>query len=539
MRQRPQSGGGSTNLFNRDRYRKKLQELLSIADDEAFFEMIWAIDALQSERVEAASRCIRFPPEAATSEMASHFRIYKWELETLINQLLITPKAPPRSDRNRILDCRKFAAGANTTNFLRKLENAESGIYLQRFSIWTEMHRIGQRQFPWQRGRFAVLLYRYAYIYGQGECRSYFERANGISMNEFSLIGFALYPAFQDYSQVQRRFSLTEFDVSPAVFEAALSLLSAPIAQARCGAASLIRGIQEKHRALPIADHPSFLRGFPIVSFETNGSRLRAPIPELILLRITSGLFYDLIKGGSHLRNEAADRFEQYSAEYISAMMRRFDVNRSHKYRISGNEFDTPDILVKDGGKVAVAIECKARKLSFGAQFSDDPIEEAKEGFEELAKGVFQLWRYFSHARRGLVASDIIRPDAYGMVLTLDTWLMMSGPLQGQLVAAAAKLAETEPEITAEDRCAVVFCSIHDLETTLANATEDSFLRTMGAACEGRFVGWILPNIHRETEDRAQTRKPFPFQVGDVLPWWKATDEMSRRLGERSDTEVD
>ena len=188
------------SLLNRNRYRKKLRELLSIADDEAFFQMVWAIDALQSGRADAAAHCIRFPQEAATSDMSSRFAVYKWDLETLIGQLLITPKSKRRNSSIPLLNCTRFAAGATAVNHLRKLEDAEVRIYLEHSNALREVHRIGQRQFPWQRGYFDVVqLYRYAYIYGQGECAAYFERTCGLTINDFSLIGFALYAGFQGH----------------------------------------------------------------------------------------------------------------------------------------------------------------------------------------------------------------------------------------------------------------------------------------------------------------------------------------------------
>ena len=165
------------SLLNRDRYRKKLQGLLATADDEAFVELTWAIDALQSGRENVAARFIQFPAEAATSDIASNFAVYKWELETLLGLLLITPKHKLRDGLNRLTDCTQFAAGAKAANFLRKLEDAEAGVYLRHFDVLNEMHRIGQRQFAWQRGYTNVAqFYRYAYIYGRGECESYFAR---------------------------------------------------------------------------------------------------------------------------------------------------------------------------------------------------------------------------------------------------------------------------------------------------------------------------------------------------------------------------
>jgi hypothetical protein len=147
------------SLMNRDRYRKKLRELLSLANDENFLRMVWAIDALQSERVTAASRCIRFPTEATASDLTSKFKIHKWELETLVGQLLTTPKSIARDGRNRILNCTEFGTGATVVDHLRKLENADYGIFRNRFGILQEMHRAGQRQFPWQRGHLARIMH--------------------------------------------------------------------------------------------------------------------------------------------------------------------------------------------------------------------------------------------------------------------------------------------------------------------------------------------------------------------------------------------
>jgi hypothetical protein len=51
------------------------------------------------------------------------------------------------------------------------------------------------------------------------------------------------------------------------------------------------------------------------------------------------------------------------------------------------------------------------------------------------------------------------------------------------------------------------------------------FLRALVAAHEPRFMGWQLPNIHREIEEPAAEPKGFPFKLEEVLPWWGGTEE--------------
>jgi hypothetical protein len=521
----------SMSTFNRDRYRKKLTNLLARADDEAFFRMVWAVDALQSARVDAAKPLLQFPAEAATTEIDSKFAVHKFELETLINQLLVTPKLQLREGRNQVTDCRQFGACAQGVNVLRKLENAESGIYLKRFNIFTEMHRIGYRQFPWQFGLFNVAqLYRYAHIYGGEKCGAYFQETYGLSIQRFSLVGFGLHAMLLSNSASSSRLSMEEIGVTNDERDAAPRLLAIPALRARETASSMMREADAKSKApLPTAYQPSFLRRFPIVTFGENGERLRAPLPLLIMVRATAGIYYDLVGAPPRLRNEPCDRFEQFCANYIAAMMPRFAVSRSYRYQSRGNLVDAPDILIKDARVDRIVIECKATKLTFPAQFAEDPVSEASRVYEEIAKGVFQLWRYFSHVRRGVIANEHVDQDARGSVLTLDNWLVMSLEVEEQIFANANTLTDEEGEIEVDDRRGVVFCAISHLESTLSKATDDSLSRAIVAAGEDRFRGWMFPAVYDEVVGgEPRERKKFPFDIGDVLPWWKAWEKNAR-----------
>ena len=374
------------SLLNRNRYRKKLDSLLSRADDKAFLQMVWAIDALQSERVVAASRYIYFPSQAATSDISSDFSIRKWELETLANHLLITPKQIIKKGRRRHLVCDHFSSATKAANYLRIVEDTESGMFLKNISVLLEVHRIGQRQFPWQRGYLNIMqLYRYIYIYGKGQCADYFEERYGLTVSQFAQIGLIMYAAFQQHPWINRQRPWQQLNISHSTMEKALSLLSMPISQARHKASAMIDEANAKlGQRLPTAYQPSFFRSFPIIAFGHNDNMLCAPLPQLLLLRVTAGIYYDLIGGKTHLRNDASRRFEEYSRDYIAAMLPRFNVSGSQKYRFGRNFTDTPDITISEHGSIRVAVECKATKLTFGAQFARDPSKNASVGYGEL-----------------------------------------------------------------------------------------------------------------------------------------------------------
>jgi hypothetical protein len=133
--------------FNRDRFRRKLNKTLECAEDEAFQVLIWAADRLQGGDVTQARRFLNFPPEVVGATLSDRFFIPPWEMmETLLNERLALPPLRARPNaRNRIVNCREFNALATVVNLLRKLENAEAGVYLRRMNVMRELPRIGHR----------------------------------------------------------------------------------------------------------------------------------------------------------------------------------------------------------------------------------------------------------------------------------------------------------------------------------------------------------------------------------------------------------
>jgi len=512
--------------------RKQLLKMFARANDAAFLQMIWAVDALQSGREAVAKRYFStYPPKAAAeSSIESPFGIHRWELETLIVQLFLVPKELPREQGNLVLNCSRFESISQTVNRLRALENVEAGRYLSGdFTISGEMHRIAQRQFHWQRGYFNTPhIYRYAYLYAQGKCADYFKQAYGIEITDLIFTGFGLFTAYLTGPWVPRQTSVPEIGLTDEIVQQAFPMMSCSRDEALTGTASLVGRAQDEHGSpIPTALLPSILRKTPLI-YVDDPNRLISPIPETILLRVTSGLYYDLIPGGQDIINDANARFEQYCIDLIDSMMGRFEISGSYRYGSKGAQFDSPDILIKDQGKLAIVAECKATKLTYLAQFAEDPFEVAKKQYTQLAKSLFQLWRFFSHARRGLVEEDLAA-DCHPVVFTLDAFMQMARDPQNKVLAEANALADEERNIAPEDRRPVVICPIYDLEFILSRATEDSLLASLKASNEEKYQGWMLREVHRDTGAAKEFGKPklYPFDMENVLPWWRRFDELS------------
>lgn len=499
-------------------YRKRLQGLLGCAPDEPFFIMCWATFALQSGRVESARDLLAFPPEAAVQDLTSPYAVHPWKIETLLNEILTTPKV--RLGPGRVLDCRQFSAIGNLYNVLTKLENAEDGITLKRVSALREMHRLTQRQFEWQRGVWSYPhLYRAGFMYGGSLTRAFFEQIRGFTLDDFSLACFLLRAIYL------RRPSITINEgvvgLSKDTLRLIVNLISTPHRIAREQAQQIRAG------AGHTAYKPSLFRKYPCVSF--GDGRTIAPLPDLVTLRGTTGIFYDVISSPDNVRNEISGRFETYCREFLEATLPGLGITGSYKYQArKGQNHESPDVLLYENGELSVIFECKATRMSYQARFSEDPIADEQRGYMEIARGVFQIWRFASHVRRGILSKERIRTDVKGVVLTLDTWLSMANAMQSDVFKLARRIAaEKDPEITEDDLIGVTFCPIEDLEQTVSKATPASLLTAVRAATEKRFQGWMLSSVHREVAPhvRENTEYPFANRIGEVLPWWNSLEE--------------
>ncbi|MDV6330047.1 hypothetical protein [Asticcacaulis sp. 201] len=488
---------------------------------EDFAQMVWAVWGLQQKvTVEQARGLTTHPREAVVHHLHSEFGIQPWELESLFNLKILNV----RDARQQVLPCNHWDVASAFCNLLRQLEEIESGINLNQENVLLELHRIAQRQFSWQSGFVNTAdMYRYFFLYGLGGCATFFEGHYGISIENFTKSGFALFAQFANRPLATRPLDYSMLSIDAGTIEAAVAMMTVPQSQARQQLSDL-RTKQDTANE-PTAYQPSLLRKYPIMAFGSEGERLRAPLPPLIMLRITAGLYYDLLPGGGGLRNEVAKQFEIYCQRYIAAVMPAFDVQPEYSYpRGRGTQQqDSPDILIGYQGRLAIVAECKATKLTFSAQFAGDPALAAPGKYDELAKGVFQIWRFFSHCRRGLTRHTV-DDQTYGLLLTVETWMVMSGGLQDHVLRRARTMAAADPDMQPQDQRRVVFAAIQDLERVLSKTDEEGFLNTLAAANEERFLGWMLPNIQTDG-DGSVDQGLFPFELGDILPWWREFNE--------------
>jgi hypothetical protein len=501
--------------FDRDRFRRSLTRHLEMTEDEAFLNLIWNVRALQSGRANHVQRHLSFPDEAYTAELGKGNYLPPWDLELVANERLVARPFPMfASGPRKIVRCETFHAVAYAVHLARRVADCQIGLKLKQMDVFREMARIGHRQFEWQRGfSNGPQVYRWHFLFGGPKARALFEERHGLTIPDFTKLAFGLYALFGKHASGPAHVLPGQVELAEPIVKAGLAMLSAPIAEARANARAI------RKSTLDINYQASQLRKTPVIIF-AGGESLRAPLPELLLVRATEGLYYDLVGAHGDVRNEVADRFEDYTRDLLNAALPDRQAMPAPKYRWKGQPAAGPDVLLYDGPRLAVVIECKARKMNLNARFGEH-YPGAEDGLAELAGGVFQLWKYVSHVRRGLIAESGLQPDTPLVVLTLDNWMTLSPKLQEDVLAQARSLAGAkDAEVTESDQRAVVFASIEDVELTLQNADGALFELLLERATQAeRFTGTTLRGLLDENE--RLPHKPYPLggRIGEVIPW--------------------
>lgn len=500
-----------------------LKMMLADTNDIDLLTMFWSVHAIQNNRAEHVKKSVfAYPPEAATTDIMSPYAAYPWDLETLITLTLNEPKSnlPPWRARPPV-NTRDFNGIADVVNTLRAVEDDQSAERLDTTNIMLEMHRIGHRQFQWQNGfQRPVDIYRYLYVYGQGQCAAYFKKTNGISVTDFVTICFVLFVMMGADPWTKKLNGLAFIDIDDALVDKVLLLVSGELWAVRRESRALLRKVERGLGvSLPVIYQPSYLRVKPLIRNAVHNSYI-APLPSLILLRATVGLYYDIINGGTPILNDANARFEEYARTVLTTYCPGFEASPAVKYAVKKNPVETPDVLLRQNGRIVAVFECKATKLTFEAQYGDDPVENARSGYEQMAKAVFQLWKFFSHVRRGLVELDVAE-DAIAIVLTMDAWTQMSAELRARIITQAEQLAvDKEPEMKSEDKRQPIFCSIQDLDELLLTSDEEHLLGAFKVATQDKYIGWGMREIRNREFPPLDERKKFAFDLAALFPWW-------------------
>ncbi|TGV55085.1 hypothetical protein EN784_31955 [bacterium M00.F.Ca.ET.141.01.1.1] len=505
---------------NKRRILKKFRKYLSSIPKMDFLLAIYSIQQIQNSRKGVEKFFIDLPDEARTTDHHARSYLHPWFLETLANELLAAPWDPRlRSGFIRTVNPRSFSALVTAYTLLNKAENASDGPVLRRVGVLTQLNRLGKRQFEWQR-RFSTAsrLARYHSIYRTENSKIYFEKKYNLEFDIFTKTTFAIFSVLLGQPALRPDIETDSIGITPSDLTKTINILSTSIESATDRTYALRQGYDH------IGYAPSIFRVSPLITFPREGTRyVMAPFVDLLFYRITEGLFYDFVDN-SNLRNEFAENLENYVSNILKTSSGTFSIGGNLSY---GRTLErTPDILVSKSDDVVAAIEVKARRQNAIIRFGENPTKDSADAYEDLAKGVFQLWKYLADSSRGLIPQGFTASNNTALgVCTLDNWIESAFGSEADIYAMAHKKADSHARgIPLECRKHVPIFSLSDMEFVLSRGGMDILLEVMHASATEEYSGWLLSSIFSSKfPSRGTIKDALPF--GDVskhVPWWNS-----------------
>jgi hypothetical protein len=265
------------------------------------------------------------------------------------------------------------------------------------------------------------------------------------------------------------------------------------------------------------------LRRFPIINVDSVRDVSLAPLPELIIRRVTSGVSLDFFGAPSDVSEEIGQRFETYSCSLLARILPNCNIIPEFSYGTKKLTKRSPDILVERDEKIQMVVECKSTGMTYDAKFSEDPAVTEKYKIEDIGKGIFQIWRFFSHIRRGIALNHECHPDGFGVLLTLEDWFTMSRqPIAKMFENAHKRCENAAEEILDCDKRPIALAWIEHFEYLQRACNEAQFFEVMRAAHSKKYRLWHLPGLVEELFPGSKAQNPFAFAAEfENQSWWK------------------
>ncbi|MFM8749826.1 hypothetical protein, partial [Rhabdaerophilum sp.] len=156
-------------------------------------------------------------------------------------------------------------------------------------------------------------------------------------------------------------------------------------------------------------------------------------------------------------------------------------------------------------------IECKAAKLTIKQQYSSF-FDERSAQFDELAKGVLQLWRQVSFYSE--------TDNMYPVLLTYDRWLFLNELDREHLYKRARELAGDSLEHLSYQGN-VVLCTIESLEICLSVCDADQLSQLFTLALEDECNGYIVSVLlNRVVPEYSKSDRKLSLSLSDFGAEW-------------------
>jgi hypothetical protein len=372
--------------------------------------------------------------------------IAEWELEVLAKELILNGNAVASKGRT----LKKWKTLSEFVNALKSLESDIYGACGSPKDVLVELVRVAHRQFIWQGNPpNAASIIRYFKIFNRPAIHRICEDQIGLNVWEIYMCGVASMGLLLGHPAIAIPFQ-TDIKALPIdKFERFFAFTSKPIAALK----TQLKGEQQYNENFAYAYNS--LRAYPLVRMQYQGSEaLVCPLMTLLYWKFTGGLYYDLV-GVPEFGNEFGEGFQSYVGEVIERAcpdpMIRLD---EEEYVIGKARKRSVDWIVADE-KAALFVECKSKRLSWGAKASLIDLQPLETDIDNMAAPIVQVYKTIADYQANAYPHFSMTEDrkVFPTVVTLENWRMFGPVMMDKLGEAVTQRLSDEslrPELLQE-----------------------------------------------------------------------------------------
>lgn len=418
--------------------------------------------------------------------------VFQWELDVLAREVILHSSDDGSKNLFSIKDFIVVIA------LIRKIQDRQIDGKLPTM-IYQELHRLFQQQFPWQSKSVELRLSRYLRIYRTPEVEALLVERTGLTVKKFFLLGGAITGAFLSKSWYDLNTNFTRFGISNDQRDSFIELVAMDIEKLRERAQS----VQEYNENWSYTINP--LRSTPLVKLDPRAPNIViCPVPEFMLLRISEGLFFDLLKAKG-FENPYGAAFEQYFGEISLELITsdRIQIEVGQEYFVKKNKKNGVDWFVFDDS-AAMLIECKAKGLGLNARYQLEEDALSKE-VDLLAKFVVQNYKNLADVKAGHPKWQSEGRALYPIVLTLSNWYLFGPSIFRRLEDTVLSLLERAGlDKDMVETYPYVVMSIEDYEMAIQVISQVGLNEFFESFSRDGYKGWMVSSF-------MQTRYPEEF----------------------------
>jgi hypothetical protein len=341
--------------------------------------------------------------------------IYVWELQLLCREIVLHAAG----------DDDALASTNGLISFVNHIRRIDEQISARTVnsgaSAMKALHPLIQKQARWQHVRYEAIMFRAFQIYDAPDLNPIVEPAIGLPVRALYTLAMAISGALSQVSYTNAAQDYEAFKVSGEMRDAFFQRVGTTVEQLR----EALRALQRYDESWAFTWNA--LEKYPLINLDGHHSlQYFCPFPELLLRRVSEGLFYDMLNSTPDFGNKYGRAFERYVGMVLDEIFgcEPFVVVGEQPYKVNGNVRHGVDWIVGDGTG-SIFIECKARRLKQEAREITDG-KALQRSLDDLARAVVQLYRNVDDAIKGSTQWKPNGLPIFPFVVTYEDWYLFT-----------------------------------------------------------------------------------------------------------------